>query len=206
MHILELGPQVYLHNLCCGKLGVVHITWKFEPVLNEEELGWHVLNSQTSVEWRRAELSWLEQSNKWVKMSWANMTWTIKPMLNEDKLSWPDLKSQTRVEWRWAEAELSWHDLNSLISVEWKRAELAWLEQSNQGWVKTSWVGMTWTFKPMLSEILLVGQVKYYKSHGIVHPSQTTIHQASSLLRRRHLFFIRAIYTSSLWKKIDVIN
>lgn len=56
--------------------------------------------------------------------------------------------------------------------------------------------GIIWTVNPVLSEILLVGQVNYYKSHGMVRPCQSTVHQASSQLRRKRLFFIWSTNTS----------
>ena len=55
----------------------------YKLVLTEAELRWPDLNSQASVDWRRAEL--------------AGLTWIIKPVLTEDELRWSDLNSQT--EW-----------------------------------------------------------------------------------------------------------
>lgn len=77
-------------------------------------------------------------------------------MLNEDELSRPNLNSQTSED----EDELSWPDLNSKTSED--EDELTW---------------PTWTVKPVLSGILLVSQLKYYKSHKMVHSCQSTMRQ-----------------------------
>jgi len=49
---------------------------------------------------------------------------------------------------------------------------------------------MARTIKPVLNEILLVGQVKYYMTHCMVRPCRSIVHQASNILRRRRLLFI----------------
>jgi len=87
-----------------------------------------------------------------------------------DRLYW------TRdIKWWWDEqADLTWTIKPVLTEDE--LSLLTWLEQSNQCWLKTCWASLTWTVK----------------RNGL----SMLDHQASSLLRRIRLFFIRLTPTS----------
>jgi len=67
----------------------------------------------------------------------------------------------------------SWLDLNNQTSVDWRRAKLA---------------SLTWTIKPVLTEDMLNWLAWLKQSNEMVYSCQSTVHQASSLLRRRRLF------------------
>jgi len=85
-----------------------------------------------------------------------------------------------------------------ICGLKWRRAELA---------------GLTWTIKPALTEDMPSWLVRLEQSNqrwlktcragcpdfnqnGMIYPCQSTVHQASSLLRRRRLFSVRSNRTS----------
>jgi len=142
---------------------------------------------------------------KWRRAGLAGPTWTIKPALTEDVPSWLVRLEQSNQRWLktcWA----GWSGLNNQTSVDWRRAELA---------------GPVWPIKPALTEDVLSWLVRFdqwkwsdlsmsvhsppsvkpVKAQAFVprsfhispDPYQSTVHQASSLLRRRRLFPARSI-------------
>jgi len=131
---------------------------------------------------------------KWKRAELAGPTWTIKPALTEDVPSW-----------------------------------LVRLEQSNQRWLKTcragwfdfeqsKWNGLSMpvhsppSVKPVKAQTLVLRSNEPYQStvHQAssllrrrrlfscsIEPYKSTVHQTSSLLRRRHLFSVRTIPVDS---------
>jgi len=172
-------------------------------------VGWLDLNNQSSVDWRLTEdllsrLAWLEQSiQRRLKTSWrlaepAGLTWTLNPAWAEDllsRLAWLEHSIQRGLKTCWA----GWLDLNTQSSVGWRLAEPAGLTWTlNPAWaedfLKTCWAGwldlntqssVGWR----LPEDLLSRLAWLEQSLVMVYPCQSTVHQASSLLRRRRLFF-----------------
>jgi len=120
---------------------------------------------------------------------------TIYVALSEGVPGWLVRLEQSNQRWL-KTCRAGWSDLNNQTSVDWRRAELAgpvwtikpaltedvlsWLvrfDQSNQRWLKTCWAG----WSGLTNE------------NGVIYQCQSTVHQASSLLRRRRLFPARSI-------------
>jgi len=128
---------------------------------------------------------------------------TIYVALREGVPSWLAWLEQSNQRWL-KTCRAGWSDLNNQTSVDWRRAELA---------------GPTWTIKPALTEdvsswlsrlqskwndlsmpVHSPPSVKPVKAQTfvlrLIEPYQSTVHQASNMLRRGRLFFVRSNHTS----------
>jgi len=129
----------------------------------------------------RPRVDW--KCNSSVPGAWSRDALIVRTrhmVLSEDVLSWLAWLEQSNQCWL-KTCRAGWHDLNNQTSVDWRRAELA---------------GLTWTVKPVLTGDVPSWLAWLEQSNGMVYPCQSTIHQASSLLRRRRLFFVRSNHTS----------
>jgi len=138
-----------------------------------------------SVELRRDDRPYRTRG---IKLRWdelAGLTWTINPASTEDLLSWLawlEQSIQRRLKTCWA-AGLAW-TINP-ASTEDLLSWLAWLEQSIQHRLKTCWTG----WLDLNNQSSVDWRLVELAGLDVVYPCQSTVHQASSLLRRRRLFF-----------------
>jgi len=134
----------------------------------------HLLSVRPRVHWK---------CNSSVPGAWSRdalIVHTEYVALSEDMPSWLVRFEQSNQCWLktcWA----GWFDLNNQTSVDWRRAVLA---------------GLTWTIEPVLTEDVPSWLAWLEQSNGMVYPCQSTVHQTSNLLRRRHLFSARWNHTS----------
>lgn len=117
------------------------------------------------------------------------------------------LSAQLTLWWAWY---TSYH-LNNRTSAEWRRAKLAWLEQSTSA----EWSGDVLSWHDLNSQTSaerrrakLAWHEHSSKILQVTWYGSSIVHQASSMLRRRRLFFIRSthIYQSTYRRTCNVVQ